>query len=108
MAIEQIQPSNAHPIKAKDPVRGSTPVDRIDSVRGRGLSMEVGATTSDSVEISEASRELARALDSVAGAAETRADRVSELKQRIKDGTYTVPAELLAQRLLDGMPGADQ
>lgn len=56
----------------------------------------------DTLDISDRSRELARARQAVEDAPDVRADRVAEIKQRIADGTYDVPAELLAQKLLEG------
>jgi negative regulator of flagellin synthesis FlgM len=52
------------------------------------------------VEISDRSRELARARQAVDAAPDVRADKVAEIRQRIEDGTYSVPPELLAQKLL--------
>jgi len=56
---------------------------------------------SDSVEISERARELARAQQAVEAAPDVRADKVAELKQRIANGAYEVPAEALADKLLE-------
>ncbi len=59
-------------------------------------------TSSDTVEISDRSRELARARQAVDAAPDVRADRVAEIKQRIEDGTYSVSPELLARKMLEG------
>ena len=59
-------------------------------------------SSSDTVEISDRSRELARARQAVDAAPDVRADRVAELKKRIEDGTYSVSPELLARKLLEG------
>jgi len=32
----------------------------------------------------------------------TRKRKVAQIKKRVEDGTYTVPVELLAQKLIDG------
>jgi negative regulator of flagellin synthesis FlgM len=56
----------------------------------------------DTIEISEQARELARAQQAVESAADVRSERVAQIKQRVEDGTYSVPIELLAQRLMDG------
>jgi negative regulator of flagellin synthesis FlgM len=58
-------------------------------------------SSSDSVEISDRSRELARARQAVDAALDVRADKVAEIRQRIEDGTYAVSPELLAQKLLE-------
>jgi negative regulator of flagellin synthesis FlgM len=57
----------------------------------------------DTLEISDRSRELARARQAVEDAPDVRADKVAEIKQRLEDGTYSVSPELLARKLL-GMP----
>jgi negative regulator of flagellin synthesis FlgM len=60
---------------------------------------------SDSVEISDLSRELSRARQAVDAAPEVRADKVAGIKKRIEDGTYTVSPELLARKLLENSDG---
>jgi negative regulator of flagellin synthesis FlgM len=59
-------------------------------------------SSSDTVEISDRSRELARARQAVEEAPDVRADKVAEIKKRIEDGTYSVSPQLLAQKLLEG------
>ena len=59
-------------------------------------------SSSDTVEISNRSRELARARQAVDAAPDVRADKVAEIRQRIQDGTYSVSPEALASKLLDG------
>ena len=58
-------------------------------------------SSSDTVEISDRSRELARARQAAEDAPDVRADKVAEIKQRIEDGTYSVSPHLLAQKLLE-------
>ena len=55
-----------------------------------------------SVEISEQALEMARAHEAVQKAPDVRADRVAEIKKQVEDGTYSVPPEVLAARLLGG------
>ena len=57
---------------------------------------------SDSVEISDLSRELSKARQAVDAAPDVRADKVAAIKKRIEDGTYSVSPELLARKLLEG------
>ncbi|MGE3272446.1 MAG: flagellar biosynthesis anti-sigma factor FlgM [Chloroflexota bacterium] len=57
---------------------------------------------SDSVEISDRSRELARARQAVDAAPDVRAEKVADIKKRIEDGTYTVSPHLLARKILEG------
>jgi len=59
----------------------------------------------DTVEISNRSRELARARQAVDATPEVRAEKVAEIKKRIEDGTYTVSPHLLARKLLEGSDG---
>jgi flagellar biosynthesis anti-sigma factor FlgM len=61
--------------------------------------LSIGA---DTIEISERARELARAQQSVADTPEVRSEKVAQIKKSVEDGTYSVPVELLAQKLLDG------
>lgn len=60
---------------------------------------------SDSVEISDAARELAKARQAVDAAPEVRSDKVAAIKKRIEDGTYSVSPELLARKLLESSDG---
>jgi negative regulator of flagellin synthesis FlgM len=55
---------------------------------------------SDTVEISDQARELARARQAVDAAPEVRSDKVASIKKRIEDGTYSVSPELLARKLM--------
>jgi flagellar biosynthesis anti-sigma factor FlgM len=54
----------------------------------------------DRVEVSAEGRAMQVAMAALKQAPETRADRVAELKARISDGTYQVPAEDVAERML--------
>ena len=56
---------------------------------------------SDSVEISDEARELAKARQAVDDAPEIRAEKVAAIKKSIQDGTYSVSPELLARKLLE-------
>ncbi|MBU0516288.1 MAG: flagellar biosynthesis anti-sigma factor FlgM [Proteobacteria bacterium] len=58
------------------------------------------ARQGDRVEISTASREVARAKEATTGAAETRADKVAEIKAQLDEGRYEVDARKVADRML--------
>src|SRR5262245_18592924 len=58
-------------------------------------------SSSDTVESSDRSRELARACQAAEDAPDVRADKVADIKKRIEDGTYSVAPHLLAQKLLE-------
>jgi flagellar biosynthesis anti-sigma factor FlgM len=62
---------------------------------------------SDTVEISDQARELARARQAVDAAPEVRSDKVASIKKRIEDGTYSVSPELLARKLLQQNTNTD-
>ncbi|MFG6327199.1 MAG: flagellar biosynthesis anti-sigma factor FlgM [Lachnospiraceae bacterium] len=57
-------------------------------------------SSADKVEISDFGRELQVAKQAVAAAPDVREDRVSELKSRIQNGTYSVSGESFAEKLL--------
>ena len=57
-------------------------------------------SSSDKIEISNFGRELQVAKQAVAAAPDIRADRVSEIKSRIENGTYNVSGESFAEKLL--------
>ncbi len=54
----------------------------------------------DRVEFSEKARALLVASDAVNTLPQIRADKVESIKQSIKDGTYHVPGEKIAERIL--------
>jgi negative regulator of flagellin synthesis FlgM len=56
----------------------------------------------DTLEISDRARELARAHEAVESAPDVRAEKVARIKQQVESGTYSVPAEELAKKLLGG------
>jgi negative regulator of flagellin synthesis FlgM len=60
---------------------------------------------SDTIEISDRSRELARARQAVDATPEVRTEKVAAIKKRIEDGTYSVSPQLLAHKLLEGSDG---
>jgi flagellar biosynthesis anti-sigma factor FlgM len=70
------------------------------------LKPDAGRFPSDTLEISDGARELARARQAVDAAPDVRADKVADIKKRIEDGTYTVSPHLLAQKILDGSDGS--
>jgi negative regulator of flagellin synthesis FlgM len=55
----------------------------------------------DTVEISDQARELARARQAVDAAPDVRTEKVASIKKRIADGTYSVSPELLARKLME-------
>lgn len=59
-----------------------------------------GKTGGDRVELSDRARALHVASESLEKTPQIRMDRVEPLKRMIKDGTYHVPGEKIAERLL--------
>jgi negative regulator of flagellin synthesis FlgM len=59
------------------------------------------ANRADSVTLSADARSLSAARDAVQSAPDVRAEKVDAIKQRVEDGTYSVPASVLARKLLD-------
>jgi negative regulator of flagellin synthesis FlgM len=67
------------------------------SARARGQ-----AHTTDTVEFSDTARSLAAARQVVDAAPDVRTDKVEAIKNKIADGTYQVPARVLARKMLTG------
>ena len=102
MDIERISQRQTDPAE----IAGQAAARRAERANNQGQattsSQGVRPSSSESLEISDRSRELARARQAVDAAPDVRADRVAEIKQRIEDGTYSVSPEALARKLLEG------
>src|SRR5439155_24737604 len=59
------------------------------------------AKSADSVTLSDGARTMAAARQAVKDAPDVRDDKVSEIKQKVSDGTYNVSAKVLARKMLD-------
>ena len=55
----------------------------------------------DTVNLSDDARSLASARKAVQDTPDVRDQKVADIKQRVQDGTYHVPARVLARNLLD-------
>jgi negative regulator of flagellin synthesis FlgM len=55
----------------------------------------------DSVTLSDSARSVASARDAVKNAPDVRDQKVADIKQHLSDGTYSVPARVLARKMLD-------
>jgi negative regulator of flagellin synthesis FlgM len=53
------------------------------------------------VSLSADARSLSAARDAVQRAPDVREQKVADIKQQISDGTYHVPARLVARKMLD-------
>lgn len=65
-----------------------------------GRSGPAGKVGGDRVELSDRARALLVASDSLKNTPPIRMDKVETLKHTIKDGTYHVPGEKIAERVL--------
>jgi flagellar biosynthesis anti-sigma factor FlgM len=70
---------------------------KLDPNAKTGPSGKIGG---DRVELSDRARALLVASDSLQNTPQIRTDKVESLKHNIKDGTYHVPGEKIAERLL--------
>ncbi|MBO8167952.1 MAG: flagellar biosynthesis anti-sigma factor FlgM [Thermoanaerobacteraceae bacterium] len=61
----------------------------------------------DRVEISRTAKELQRLVEKAKNLPDVRAEKVAELKKRIENGTYQVPVEKLADKMLREMKQGD-
>ena len=57
--------------------------------------------SADSVTLSDGAKSLAAARDAVKNAPDVRDQKVADIKQHLNDGTYSVPAKVLARKMLD-------
>ena len=57
--------------------------------------------SADSVTLSDGAKTLAAAREAVKAAPDVRDHKVSEIKQKVSDGTYSVSAKVLARKMLD-------
>jgi negative regulator of flagellin synthesis FlgM len=55
----------------------------------------------DSVTLSDSARSLSAARDAVKNAPDVRDQKVADIRQHLSDGTYSVPAKVLARKMLD-------
>jgi flagellar biosynthesis anti-sigma factor FlgM len=95
MEIERTQTPAPRAIEALNAARAA----RAQASLEPSSDLAIGA---DTIEISERARELARASQAVDETSEVRSEKVAQIKKSLEDGTYSVPVELLAQKLLDG------
>ena len=93
MGIDRINQRNYDPA-----ITGQSAVRRTD--RAAEAQKPNVQAPSDSVQISDEARELAKARQAVDAAPEVRSEKVASIRKSIQDGTYSVSPELLARKLL--------
>ncbi len=59
------------------------------------------AAKADSVTLSDSARSLAAARQAVQDAPDVRHEKVAAIKQQVDTGTYSVPASVLARKMVD-------
>jgi negative regulator of flagellin synthesis FlgM len=92
---------NSQPAQQTDALGEQAGVQRTERQHhGQRASQTQASQGGDTLEVSARGRELAKAQQAVEDAPDVRADRVADIKQRIADGTYNVPADVLARKLL--------
>jgi flagellar biosynthesis anti-sigma factor FlgM len=79
--------------------QNSRPVNPLRSDKGSDLK-GFGWSGGDRLELSDRARALSVARESMASSSLIQADKIDTLKQAIMDGTYHVPAEEIAGRML--------
>jgi negative regulator of flagellin synthesis FlgM len=81
--------------------QGSQPVQKTQSVTPKDKAAEVKKTnTSDTVDISQRSKEIADIMSSVNQLPDVREAKVQEIKRNVDAGTYTVDPRRVAERIL--------
>jgi negative regulator of flagellin synthesis FlgM len=99
-AIMGIESINSQPTRNTEGVAEQAAVQRTERGRQGAQPKGVDAASGDTLEVSARGRELAKAQQAVDATPDVRADKVSDIKQRIADGTYHVSADVLARKLL--------
>ncbi|SRR5581483_4559242 len=97
MGIESI---NSQPPRNTEGVAEQAAVQRAERQQRGARPKHVESPSGDTLEVSARGRELAKAQEAVDAAPDVRADKVADIKKRIEDGTYNVPADVLARKLL--------
>ncbi|MHB1419672.1 MAG: flagellar biosynthesis anti-sigma factor FlgM [Bacillota bacterium] len=69
--------------------------------RIQNLADQTKTSGTDSVEISREGRELRELSQKVMNIPDTREERIQELQEKIKKGTYDVPGEKIAAKILE-------
>lgn len=70
------------------------------SGRGKGSSTSSSGGSTDTVQISGRSREMAKVSETLSGTPEVRSDRVAEIRRQIDNNEYTVDADKVAGKMI--------
>jgi negative regulator of flagellin synthesis FlgM len=74
--------------------------------QGADLQSSGGAASTDGIDLSDQARLVSRATTAARNAPDVREQVVSELRQRIQDGSYQIDDQAVAQKLLDEAEGS--
>ncbi len=96
--IMKIENNNLNPIVPNHKPDGIQPA-------GKGTHAVSAGAKTDRAELSEQARLLLKARLAAQETPDVRPERVESLKQRITDGTYTIPIQELAGRLMPIVSG---
>ena len=90
--LDQVRSSQVSPLSGHPPIPPTGPAALAPTTPPEG---------GDRVALAARARELSLAREAARQAPDSRVERVAALRQRIADGTYRVPDNLLAQKLLE-------
>jgi negative regulator of flagellin synthesis FlgM len=98
--------TSINPLAAQNVSR--TYVQNTDATQGaaparphRGHHHAQASQQADSVNLSDGAKSLASARQAVQDSPDVREQKVADIKQRVQDGTYSVPSRVLARKMLD-------
>jgi len=95
-------------INGKNTLAVSNPgVQRLDGgaaqpAKARTNGAEAGQSRSDRIELSVRSREIQHLDEMIRSTPDVRADRVEQIRSALKEGTYNVKAEMIADKIIGG------
>jgi flagellar biosynthesis anti-sigma factor FlgM len=94
MKIDSLSPNplSSNPSEGAGQVKNSGHTEQGSRVQGAGAS--------DRADLSDRARLLGKARAAFQNTSEVNQEKVADIKQRVDSGTYTVPADQLARRLL--------
>ncbi len=96
MKINQAQMQNALGVYRREPAGQPKP-----SGSKAAAAPDQAAKQADAVELSPQAKDVAALKQRLTEVPAARQERVAELTQRVRSGTYQVPAKKIAQRILD-------
>ena len=102
-SINSINPQNISRtyVQNADATQGTSGTTRAQHRGGQHRSEEAQQQPkTDSVSLSDDAKSLASARQAVQDSPDVRDQKVSEIKQRVQDGTYDVPSSVLARKML--------